>query len=116
MKRWRPPGRPSSRTRPFSTLSGGEKQRVIIAAALAQISRGATGGRWLGILLLDEPTAALDLEVPAGVARCCAITPPRARMTIVVSTHDLKFAARLCRTLVMLKDGRVLSSGPTETC
>ena len=47
----------------FSTLSGGEKQRVIIAAALAQIS-GAPSGRRRNraILLLDEPTAALDLK------------------------------------------------------
>jgi iron complex transport system ATP-binding protein len=34
--------------------------------------------------------------------------------TIVVSTHDLAFAARVCRTLVMIKDGRVLASGPVD--
>ena len=45
-------------SRPFTTLSGGEKQRVVIAAALAQISGDDRQGR---LLLLDEPTASLDL-------------------------------------------------------
>src|SRR5258708_4681965 len=50
--------------RPFATLSGGEKQRVVIAAALAQIFREETGG----YLLLDEPTASLDLAYQLEVA------------------------------------------------
>ena len=101
-------------SRPFSTLSGGEKQRVIIAAALTQISGGASGAAG-SILLLDEPTAALDLKYQLAVGALLESLHRDRALTIVVSTHDLSFAARLCRTLVMLKNGRVLSSGPTET-
>jgi iron complex transport system ATP-binding protein len=101
-------------SRLFSTLSGGEKQRVIIAAALTQIS-AAAGSAAGSILLLDEPTAALDLKYQLAVAALLESLHRDRGLTIVVSTHDLSFAARLCRTLVMLKNGRVLSSGETET-
>ncbi len=116
----------------FATLSGGEKQRVIIAAALAQISsenRGqavnrefAESGRKAmihdsrpdpGILLLDEPTAALDLAYQLEVASLLRDLQRRAPIAIVISTHDLNFAAGLCKTLVLLKDGRILASGAT---
>jgi ferric hydroxamate transport system ATP-binding protein len=84
---------------------------MIIAAALTQISaRGAAGA----ILLLDEPTAALDLKYQLAVAALLESLHRQRDLTIVVSTHDLSFAARLCRTLVMLKNGRVLAAGPTE--
>jgi iron complex transport system ATP-binding protein len=96
--------------RPFGTLSGGEKQRVIIAAALAQIS-GAAGS---GILLLDEPTVALDLAYQLELADLLRDLQRRRPMAIAVSTHDLNFAAGLCRTLVLLKNGEVLAAGPTE--
>ena len=95
--------------RPFSTLSGGEKQRVVIAAALAQISE--SGSR---TLLLDEPTAALDLKYQLQVASLLRSLHARHDLAIVISTHDLNFAAGLCRTLVMLKDGQVLAAGALE--
>jgi cobalamin transport system ATP-binding protein len=110
----------------FATLSGGEKQRVIIAAALAQISgsdleflgepgSGAGESRSRpGILLLDEPTAALDLAYQLEVATLLRDLQRRSPIAIVISTHDLNFAAGLCRTLVLLKDGVVLAAGPTE--
>ena len=93
----------------FATLSGGEKQRVVIASALAQISPGSASA----ILLLDEPTAALDLAYQLEVAALLRDLQQRTSIAIVVSTHDLNFAAALCRTLVLLKDGRVLAAGPT---
>lgn len=96
--------------RRFDSLSGGEKQRVIVAAALAQIS-DANGH---GILLLDEPTVALDLAYQLELADVLRERQRRMRLTIAVSTHDLNFAASLCRTLVLLKDGRVLASGETD--
>ena len=99
-------------SRPFSTLSGGEKQRVIIAAALAQIAAGSGAGR--PMLLLDEPTAALDLKYQLQVASLLRLLHTRNNLAIVISTHDLNFAAGLCRTLVMLKDGQVLAAGPLE--
>jgi len=97
----------------FSTLSGGEKQRVVIAGALAQISgdRAAPGS---DILILDEPTAALDLKYQLGIASMLQALHAARGLTIVVSTHDLAFAARVCRTLVMIRDGRILASGPIE--
>ena len=100
--------------RAFSTLSGGEKQRVIIAAALAQISRPQTraaASRDTRVLLLDEPTAALDLKYQLQVAGLLRALHSQHDLAIVVSTHDLNFAAGLCRTVVMLKEGRVLASG-----
>jgi iron complex transport system ATP-binding protein len=100
-------------SRLFSTLSGGEKQRVIIAGALAQISdgRSSAGG---DVLILDEPTAALDLKYQLGVAALLHALHAARGLTIIVSTHDLAFAARVCRTLVMIKEGRVLAAGRTE--
>ena len=90
--------------RSFGTLSGGEKQRVVIAGALAQSPE---------LLLLDEPTASLDvghqLEVRVLLERLNANG-----VTMVLSTHDLNFAAALCRHLVLLRDGRVLAHGPTD--
>jgi iron complex transport system ATP-binding protein len=98
----------------FSTLSGGEKQRVVIAAALAQIGRPAGTGTSNAVLLLDEPTAALDLAYQLEVAALLRELQDRLLIAIVVSTHDLNFAASLCRTIVLLKRGEVLASGPID--
>jgi iron complex transport system ATP-binding protein len=96
--------------RAFDTLSGGEKQRVIISAALAQLS----GAERDGILLLDEPTVALDLAYQLELGALLQDLQRRRPIAIAVSTHDLNFAAGLCRTLVLLKQGTVLATGPTE--
>jgi iron complex transport system ATP-binding protein len=96
--------------RAFGTLSGGEKQRVIIAAALAQIT-GAAGD---GLLLLDEPTVALDLSYQLELASLLLALQRRLPIAMAISTHDLNFAASVCRTLVLLKEGEVLAAGPTD--
>ncbi|HEX6975175.1 MAG TPA: ABC transporter ATP-binding protein [Vicinamibacterales bacterium] len=101
--------------RAFETLSGGEKQRVIIAAALAQIhtrTPDADAARH-PVLLLDEPTAALDLAYQLELAALLRELQARIPMAIVVSTHDLNFAAGLCSSLVLLRGGKVLASGDT---
>ena len=90
--------------RRFATLSGGEKQRVVIASALAQEAE---------ILLLDEPTASLDVGAQFDVAALLTRLNRERRLTIVVATHDLNFAAALCGSLVMLSQGRVVAAGPT---
>ena len=90
--------------RAFGTLSGGEKQRVVIASALAQAP---------SLLLLDEPTASLDIghqiEVQTLLRRLNG-----EGVTMVLSTHDLNLAAALCRRLVLVRDGQVLAAGQTE--
>ena len=75
----------------------------MIASALAQSPE---------LLLLDEPTASLDLGHQLEVQRCCAALNRERGMTMVLSTHDLNLAAALCRQLVLLRDGRVLAAGP----
>ena len=159
--------------RAFNTLSGGEKQRVIIAAALAQVGAAGAGVRdagcgmrktdadsrgpaaesrlasrsaqreggkphpaprtthpapriphpgapagarsaEAGVLLLDEPTAALDLKYQLEIAALLRDLHDTHALSIVLSTHDLNFAAALCDTLVMMQGGRVLASGPVD--
>jgi iron complex transport system ATP-binding protein len=102
--------------RPFETLSGGEKQRVIIAASLAQIdaARARQRGGPHPVLLLDEPTAALDLGYQLDLAALLLDLQRQLPIAIVVSTHDLNFAAGICRTLVLLQRGAVIAAGPTE--
>ena len=91
-------------TRSFNTLSGGEKQRVVIASALAQRAE---------LLLLDEPTASLDIGHQLEVAALLARLNREQHVTMVLTTHDLNFAASLCRHLMLMRDGRVIASGPT---
>jgi iron complex transport system ATP-binding protein len=91
--------------RNYMTLSGGEKQRVIIASALAQAT---------GTLLLDEPTASLDLGYQLEVAALLARLNRDRKVTMVLATHDLNLAASLCDRLVVMREGRVLAQGPTN--
>jgi len=86
----------------FGTLSGGEKQRVVIASALAQASNA---------LLLDEPTASLDLSYQIEIAALLTRLNRERGTTMVISTHDLNLAAALCTEVVLLRDGRVLADG-----
>ena len=91
--------------RQYMTLSGGEKQRVVIASALAQSA---------DVLLLDEPTAALDLGYQLEVASLLRRLNRERGVTMVLATHDLNLAASLCDTLVLLRGGRVLAQGATR--
>ena len=93
-------------SRPFSSLSGGEKQRVVIASALAQAS---------DLLLLDEPTASLDPGYQLDVTELLTSLNRSRGLTIVLASHDLNLAASVCRDLVMLRAGTIIASGPTDT-
>ncbi len=83
-------------------LSGGERQLVLLARALAQEPR---------VLLLDEPTAHLDLRHRLQVLELVRELAAAGRSALVVS-HDLSLAARSCDRLALLAAGRVLAVGP----
>ncbi|HEY1133085.1 MAG TPA: heme ABC transporter ATP-binding protein [Nocardioides sp.] len=89
----------------FPTLSGGEQARVSLARVLAQSTR---------ILLLDEPTAALDLQHQEAVLRV-AREEAAAGAAVVVVLHDLSLAAAYADRVCVLADGRVRAvGGPRE--
>jgi cobalamin transport system ATP-binding protein len=90
--------------RAYMTLSGGEKQRVVIAGALAQSS---------DVLLLDEPTASLDLGYQLDVAALLSQLNRERGVTMLLATHDLNLAASVCDRLVLLREGRVIAQGKT---
>jgi iron complex transport system ATP-binding protein len=90
--------------RRFATLSGGEKQRVVIASALAQAA---------DLLLLDEPTSSLDLSYQFEIASLLRRLNADRGTTMVVCTHDLNLAAAICGRIVLLAGGRVVAEGET---
>ena len=86
-------------TRSFGTLSGGEKQRALIARALVQGAR---------VLVLDEPTNHLDIRYQLEVLellRCVGVTT-------LMSIHDVNLAAEYCDHVVVLQGGRIQAVGP----
>jgi iron complex transport system ATP-binding protein len=87
-------------------LSGGERQRVMLARALAQEPR---------LLVLDEPTAHLDLRYQAECAGLLRRLGREAGLTIVLVSHDLGFAAELCDRLLLMSGGAAVRVGPPES-
>jgi iron complex transport system ATP-binding protein len=87
-------------------LSGGERQRTMIARALAQKPR---------LLLLDEPTAFLDLQHQLDICSVLRRLRDEQGLTVVIVSHDLNLASQYCTRIVMLKEGRVAAIGtPSE--
>jgi len=86
--------------RDFRSLSGGEKQRVILASALAQEPE---------TLLLDEPTTFLDLKHQLAMYKL--LTTLAERMLIVAVTHDLNLALRFSDYVIVMEEGRIAAQG-----
>lgn len=88
--------------RDFSQLSGGQKQKVLIARALAQEP---------SILLLDEPTSNLDMLHQLEVMETVGSLVKEKKISAVMAIHDLNLASRYSDKLVMLKEGKVYAAG-----
>lgn len=98
--------------RDYATLSGGERQRVQIARAIAQLWHGANDAR-PGYLLMDEPTAHLDLKHQI-VALEAARDFADAGGGVLCILHDLALAGEFSDSIVLMKGGRVTASGKAE--
>ncbi|MCL2457394.1 MAG: heme ABC transporter ATP-binding protein [Desulfobulbus sp.] len=91
--------------RPVTRLSGGEKQRVAVARALAQRPT---------VLLLDEATSNLDIHHSLELLHLIRNRFERQEIQVVAVMHDLNLAAFFCDHLIFLKEGRVIRQGPTD--
>jgi iron complex transport system ATP-binding protein len=86
----------------FSELSGGERQKVVLAMALAQEAE---------LLLLDEPTAHLDISHQVEILELLADMNEKMHLTIMAAMHDLNLASAYFKRLVLLKGGAVIADG-----
>lgn len=87
---------------PLTRLSGGERQRAILARALAQRPR---------LLLLDEPTAHLDLRHQVEAAALLRRLNHTSGLTVILVSHDLNLAAEISHRLLLMAGGRLVSTG-----
>ncbi len=87
----------------INEMSGGEKQRVLIARALAQEPE---------VLLLDEPTSNLDIKHQLEVLGLLHRFAHEGGMTVIMVLHDLNLASRFSEKLVLISEGKVFASGP----
>lgn len=90
--------------RPFAQLSGGQQARVSLARALAQRAP---------VMLLDEPTAALDIHHQEAVLDILCAARNRGTAVLLV-VHDLSLAAAYADRVALMKDGHVVAEGPTH--
>lgn len=88
--------------RSIHELSGGEKQRVLLARALAQKPN---------VILLDEPTSFLDLKFKREIFRLIALLSKERGLCVVVVSHDIDLVSQYCHRLVMLKQGNIFALG-----
>lgn len=93
------------RERSMLNLSGGEAQKVFIGRALAQETP---------ILLLDEPISMLDVHNSVELLNRLKSIKDQHQLTIIMVIHDLNLAFQYCDEIVLLKEGQVLLSAPTD--
>ena len=92
--------------RPFSELSAGQRQKVMLARGIVQKPK---------ILLLDEPTANLDVRHQMEVTRILEELSRNEDMAVVMVSHDLNIASKYSNQMIMMHDGRIFSAGaPSE--
>ena len=91
--------------RSIHTLSGGEKQRVLLARALTQEAK---------IILLDEPTSFLDLKYKRETFHLISSLSSGQHLSFVVVSHDIDLAAQYCHRIVMIKEGVVHNTGAPD--
>jgi iron complex transport system ATP-binding protein len=91
--------------RSIHELSGGEKQRVLLARALAQEP---------GAILLDEPTSFLDLKYKKEIFDLIAILTRERGLSVVIVSHDIDLVSQYCHRIVMLKNGSVHLTGTPD--
>lgn len=91
--------------RRIGELSGGEIQRIVIARALAQQTE---------VILLDEPTANLDINHQLEILDLIKSLCTRNHLTVIITVHDLNLAAQYCDRLVLIRTGQVHAQGTPE--
>lgn len=89
----------------INTMSGGERQRVIIARAIAQSPE---------IILMDEPTLHLDINMQFEVLDLVSDLAKRKGLTVIIVSHDLPMVARYCDRMILIHDRTVYAEGTPE--
>jgi iron complex transport system ATP-binding protein len=98
------------RERVITTLSGGEQQRAHFARVLVQLACGEAA-HGPGLLLLDEPTASLDLRHQLDIAHAAQRRAGRG-VAVIAVLHDLNLAVRFASRVIVLDQGRLVCDGP----
>ena len=91
--------------RGFNEISGGEKQRVVIAGAIAQEPE---------LMILDEPTSALDIKYQIQILNILKTLNENKKTTVILAMHDLHLASKYCTRLILLDEGKIFKDGKTE--
>jgi len=87
---------------PFNTLSGGEKQRALLARAIVQNAE---------VLILDEPTNHLDIQHQIAILHLVKSM----KITVLLSIHDLNMAAAFCDQLILMDEGKIIAQGDCKS-
>ena len=91
--------------RNFNEISGGEKQRVVIAGAITQEPE---------LMILDEPTSALDIKYQIQILNILKQLNEDKNMTVILAMHDLHLAAKFCNRLILLEGGKIFKDGKAK--